>query len=199
MKPIKPKKCAICKNKFKPFQTTQRTCSIKCSLVHGRNRMLAKQDKAYKELKVKFKANDIRNQHKLTQAAFNKLRKLQEIKWFTDRGLEPECISCGKTKMDWCCGHLKTVGSSGSHRYSEDNTKLQCNRYCNMGLSGNINGNKTTRGYLQGLIDRFGRVEAKRITDSLADEVKKWQCDELIQMRKEFNAEIRKLYNVSGI
>jgi len=187
------KKCKVCTNIYKPFSTTQCVCSTACAIKHARLKAQKQADNEFKIRKREFKANDIKRQHKLTQSAFNKLRKLQELRWFKERGLEPECISCGKTNMDWCCGHLKTVGSSSSHRYSEDNTKLQCNRYCNMGLSGNINGNKTTRGYLQGLVDRFGKAEAKRITDSLTDEVKKWTCDELTLMRKGFNSEIKRL------
>ncbi len=209
------KRCKSCREYF-PFEDMQMypigaVCGSECltTLInegYEKNRLAAAKqaqkiinkqvridNKVHAERKKKFNDNDLKWQHKVTQSSFNKLRKLQEIIWFEDRGLEPECISCGKTNMDWCCGHLKTVGSSGSLRYSENNTKLQCNRYCNMGLSGNINGNKTTRGYLQGLIDRFGSVEAKRITDSLTDEVKKWTCVELIIMRKEFNVEIRRL------
>lgn len=162
-----------------------------------------KQDKKsedkFQELKAKVKANDVPKQHKLTQPVFNKMRVLQEKLWFKERGLDPECISCGKTNMDWCNGHLKTVGSSGVHRYNPINSRLQCNRYCNMALSGNINGNKTTRGYLQGLIDRFGSVEAENILEALSESpVKKWTCEELIKMRKEFNIKIRRLEDLQN-
>ena len=96
--------------------------------------------------------------------------------------------------MDWCCGHFKTRGSQRELAYDEKNTYLQCNRYCNKGLSGNINGNKTTRGYLQGLRDRFGEREAQGIIEYCEQKrVKKWTCEELIEMRKKFNAEIRRL------
>jgi hypothetical protein len=133
-------------------------------------------------------------QHDRTQAAFNKMRVLQEKLWFKERGLEPECISCGKQNMDWCCGHLKTRGSQRELAYDERNTYLQCNRYCNKGLSGNINGNKTTRGYLQGLRDRFGDECADEIIAYLERKrVKKWSWQELEEMRKRFNAEIRRL------
>ena len=73
----------------------------------GRN--IAK--KEARKAKREFNRSDLKWQHKQTQAAFNKMRVLEEIKWFTDRGLEPECISCGKKNMDWCCGHFKTFGS----------------------------------------------------------------------------------------
>jgi len=130
--------------------------SYECAAKHGqakaekaRERKAAKEAKEVKQeassRKKKFKQEDVPRQHKLTQTVFNKMRVLEEKKWFADRGLEPECISCGK-KMDWCCGHYKTVGAQGVLRYDKDNTKLQCNRNCNMMLSGNINGSKQFRG-----------------------------------------------------
>ena len=74
------------------------------------------------------------------------------------------------------------------------NTYLACNRYCNKALSGNISGNKTTRGFLVGLHERFGDKEGDRIID-YCDVVnaKKWTCEELILMRKDFNKQIREL------
>jgi len=142
-----------------------------------------------------FNRKDVRWQHKLTQKAFNRMRVLEEMKWFSDRGLEPTCISCNKPNMDWCCGHLKTVGAHGSLRYNRYNTKLQCNRYCNKGLSGNINGNKNTRGYMQGIIERFGYEIGGDIIDCCDQDTmpRKWQWEELEQMRAEFNKRIREL------
>lgn len=144
--------------------------------------------------KKDFKLSDTKEQHALTQPVFNKLRVLQEFKWFSDKGLEPECISCGKKNMDWCCGHLKTRGSQGGLRYDVLNTFLQCNRYCNMGLSGNISGNATTRGYITGLHERFGE-EAKEIIDycETNTKIKKWTGQELSEMRTSFNQQIREL------
>ena len=142
--------------------------------------------------KKEFKLNDIPYQHKLTQIAFNRMRVLQELSLFKYKEVEPECISCGKTNMDWCCGHYKTVGAHGRIRYDEKNTYLQCNRYCNMALSGNISGNKNTRGFKEGLIARFEKG-AYAIFKHLDDNchAKKWTGEELESMRKEFNAEIK--------
>lgn len=152
-----------------------------------------KKDKEFKERKAKFDLNDVPKQHKLTQTVFNRLRVLQELKWFQDRGLEPECISCGKTNMDFCCGHFKSRGAQGNLRYDVNNTFLQCNRYCNMALSGNIEGNKNTRGYKVGLVERFGEEEAKRIIDYCEEntQVKKWTGSELQELRASFNKQIK--------
>ena len=194
-------KCKVCLEPFeKTHSSLQRVCGkFSCAITDGRSqedKRLVKEHKvaraATRAAKQALYTNDVTKQLKLTQIVFNKLRKFEEIKWFRDRGLEPECISCAKTNMDWCCSHLKTVGSHSELRFDRDNTKLACNRYCNKALSGNINGNKTTRGYLVGLAERFGKVEADRIIDYCeTNQVKKWSCDELIEMRTEFNREIR--------
>jgi len=82
-------------------------------------------------------------------------------------------------------------------RFDELNTALQCNRYCNKGLSGNINGNKTTRGYLQGLRDRYGEERAREIIEYCeVDRIAEWNCEELIAMRKQWNVEIRELEKI---
>ena len=123
------------------------------------------------------------------------MRVLEEMLWFEMVGLEPTCISCNKPNMDWCCGHFKTRGAQPELRYDRKNTYLQCNKYCNSSLSGNIEGNKNTRGYKQGLIDRFGEAEAAEIVEhcenfTLLD---KWSWQELEAMRKQFNKKIRLL------
>jgi hypothetical protein len=165
----------------------------------SKKRQLAKQEKATKKKdstrKAEFKLNDVKHQHKLTQIVFNKLRVLEEKKWFEDNGLEPTCISCGKGNMDWCCGHFKTRGSQGNLRYDRMNTFLQCNRYCNMALSGNISGNKTTRGYVIGLHERFGDKKANEIIDYCTSNTqpKKWTGQELKLMRDEFNKQIKEI------
>jgi len=184
------------------MSTFTTVCSIYCANAYAIGETAKKEKKdALLSEKVNRKAlKDLNRQslswqHKQTQKSFNRMRVLQELKWFHDRGLKPQCISCAKENMDWCCGHHKTVGAEGELRYSEFNTTLQCNRYCNMGLSGNIHGNKTTRGYLQGLKDRFGEVEGQAIIDKCeahSGQVK-WSWQQLEEMRAGFNQKIREL------
>jgi hypothetical protein len=189
------KTCKVCKSEFSPRKPLQSVCNLSCAIKQSR----AKTDKARE--KVARKALDELNrrsipwQHKQTKTVFNKMRVLEELKWFKDRGLPPTCISCGKENMDWCCGHYQSVGSSSEKRYDRLNTYLQCNRYCNMGLSGNISGNKTTRGYEQGLIDRFGEDDARDIMEYCTSSKKsvKWDWQEIQLMRGEFAKRVREL------
>lgn len=192
----KLKCCAECGKYFQPYNSMQKVCSVKCAALLARKKEAKKREKQNRKDLIEFNRNDRKWQLKQTQRSFNRLRKLEEFKWFEDRGLEPECISCGKTKMDWCCGHFKTVGSSPGLRFDKKNTYLQCNRYCNSALSGNIEGNSKTRGYKKGLIERFGQEKANEIFAHCEKEHRSdWTCEELAQMRKDFNRQIRELKN----
>lgn len=153
-------------------------------------------DREAKAKKSEYYRNQLSWQHKHTQDSFNKMRRLEEFKWFKDHGIEPYCISCLKTNMDWCAGHHKTVGSSPALRYEPSNVCLQCNRNCNQSLSGNLNGTATTIGYKAGLAHRFGEEEAQRRLEWLEEhqaDKHKWTCEELEEMRKGFNERIRQL------
>ena len=190
---MKLKKCKICGKKFEPFNTLSRVCGWQCALIYAKDQDKRKEKAIARKEKKEFYDNDVKRQHNLTKTVFNRLRVLQEKEWFRKTGQRPQCISCGKENMDWCCGHFKTVASQGNLRYDTRNTYLQCNRYCNKALSGNIYGNKTTRGYIKGLYDRFGEEKAKEIIDycETQTESKKWTAQELREMRKEFNKQIR--------
>lgn len=160
--------------------------------VMAREKERNKQDKAFKtetrRRLVELNRKTIRWQHSTCKTAFNRSRVLEELYWFKSRFLEPECISCGKTNMDWCCGHYKTVGASGNLRYDRKNTFLQCNKYCNESLSGNISGNANTRGYTRGLIDRFGLEEGGEIIEyceTNQSKTNKWTCEQVEGIKME--------------
>jgi hypothetical protein len=192
------KKCRACPNKFEPFNSLQVACSVGCARKVARKQIEKKAEKAAKQARAErreFNRRDLNWQHKQCQRVFNRMRVLEELQWFRERGMEPECISCGKTHMDWCCGHFKTRGAQSNLRYDRRNTFLQCNKYCNESLSANIEGTKTTRGYKQGLVDRFGKAEARRIIDHCETNTApvKWDWQELEALRKQWSQRIRDL------
>jgi len=197
------KKCRQCRKLFKPVNSLNIACGFECAVKLAQtpkgkdHRLKAVKRENKADLKL-LNRKSLPWQHKLTQKAFNKMRTLEELVWFKEKGIEPHCISCGGKAMDWCCGHFKTVGSQGRLRYDRKNTYLQCNRYCNMGLSGNISGNKNTKGYQQGLLDRFGCSDGQEIIDyceSNTDTIK-WEWQKLEAMRSEFNEKIRELEKI---
>ena len=162
------------------------------------------QSKAKKEKKKvdaafdkKVKDNDFPRQLKLTQKIFNKMRVMQEKDWFSRRGIKPYCISCGNElgNDQWANGHFKTVGGHPELRFDPKNNFIQHNQRCNLRLSADIDGTKTTIGYKKGLIHRFGQEEGQAILDYCEryHEPKNYTCDDLIKMRKKFSKEIRRL------
>jgi hypothetical protein len=165
------------------------------------------QAKAKADIKVKKKADrkavkdfnrsDLKWQHKQTQPVFNRMRVLEEKLWFQERGMAPECISCGNPlgSDQWCCGHFKTRGAQSGLRYDRKNTFLQHNHRCNMNLSGDIEGSKNTRGYKKGLLERFGKDEGQAIIDYCEAHTApvKWAWQDIEEMRKEFAKRVREL------
>ena len=127
-----------------------------------------KEKKARREArrrKIKFYANDVNHQLTITQRVFNRMVKLEKIAEALRAGKNPVCISCGKPFTfdqihDFAAGHYKTVGAHEELRFNTLNVELQCNRYCNKGLSGNINGNKNSHGYMVGLAYKYGEDAA---------------------------------------
>lgn len=200
-------KCKHCKQ-YKPREVIIRInsgnfCGESCVLAFAlKNKHKGRkiiENKAKKEHRERLKAvKPLSHWEDLTQTAFNKMRVLEERLWFQQAGLESECISCGKNNMDWCCGHFKSRGASSELRYDRMNTHLQCNYYCNRNLSGNIHGTKTTRGYIEGLKQRFGEDEAQEIIDYCESDkqVKRWTMEELKEMRSEYYERIRLLESI---
>jgi len=195
------KSCKRCK-KFVPADSVVKNnlgtyCSVDCmfNLKDDNSELIAKGKKIRRKLAAKelreLNRNTMSWQEALTQKAFNEMRRNEELLWFAERGLIPTCISCGKPKGGdvWACGHLKTQGSNSRLRFDRLNTYLQHNKRCNSDLSGDIYGTSTTHGYLSGLKLRFGDEEGQRIIDYCESNNApiKRTCEELEEMRKEFN------------
>lgn len=163
---------------------------MKCAIEQGKAKTLAKEKKQYREAKKKLKSH--REKMDDVQPIFNEMRRLQEYKWFKDRGLEPVCISCQKPlgNDQWCAGHFYTRGEHTNIRFDTMNVYLQHNKRCNKERSGDI------ENYKIGLAVRFGEDEARRIMDYCernAKAIKRFTDEELAELRKQWRAEIRRL------
>lgn len=187
------KTCKHCEKKYVPRDNAgsfERWCSADCAFELAnsaleRKRANAKANEAKKlraekkqtaKEKLELKRKDLSRQKRLTQKVFNKMRVIEEKLWYYRQGLQPVCISCNKPNMDWCCGHFKSRGSFPELALDPLNTWLQCNYYCNKSLSANINGNKTSHGYIAGLKLRLGEEDGQAIIDYLEvrQPAKKW-------------------------
>jgi len=157
LKAKKSKKCKFCKAEFSPFNTLQITCSIPCSIKY----VNVKTDKEFKKKARKdrktFNNNDRKYLLDKAQIACNKYIRLRDFN-------EP-CISCGTTKPDiqYCAGHFKTRGARPDLRFNELNIFKQCNKHCNLSLSGNIGE------YRPRLIDKIGIDKVEWLDTNLTD------------------------------
>ncbi len=201
------KKCSYCKVKKEITINTPiyNFCSFDCASsmakdkqakqkqkqINKAKQVRAKEIKANRKAVVELNRKTIKWQHKQTQPRFNLLRRLQELKWFSDRGLEPVCISCRKPlgNDQWCNGHFKSVGANGRLRYDCKNSYLQHNNNCNKHKSGDATQ------YEIGLIDRFGEEEGRSIINYCEENnspIKRtWQ--DIEELRREFNKQIKEL------
>ncbi len=72
-------RCKVCKAKFEPKYFLQKACfNPACLAEWSKLDREKKADDKFKVKKKEFILNDLPNQHKLTQATFNKLRVLEE-------------------------------------------------------------------------------------------------------------------------
>ena len=120
---------------------------------------------------------------KLTQGVFNEFIRLR------DAG--DGCISCGTTSnIQYCAGHFRTRGAAGHLRYDELNVHKQCNKRCNLELSGNI------AGYRPGLIKKIGLKAVISLENN--NTLKSWEREELELIRKKYRKQLKELEHEKG-
>lgn len=178
-KPIKPKKCKICKLQFTPTKPLQQVCGFECALELAKNKRIKTVKKEVKEAKQRLKSRS--DWLKETQVIFNKYIRL--------RDQNDGCISCGsKSAYAYHAGHYRSIGSAGHLRFHELNCHRQCSA-CNTHLSGNL------INYRLGLIRKIGihAVEALESDNATV----KLNIEEIKVIKQQFSAKIKTL-NLDG-
>lgn len=174
---VKLKKCAICKQPFQLFRSLQKCCSHQCALKLAVINREKDERRDHKKAKDKLKTKG--EWAKEAQTAFNR--------YIRARDHELPCVSCGTEKPDvqYAAGHYFTVGGHPELRYNLFNVNKQCNKNCNMELSGNI------AAYRVGLVEKIG-IENMEWLES-KHEPKKYTIDELKEIKQGFNQWAREL------
>lgn len=182
------KKCKICLEWFRPFNTIQATCcKPKCVLEYNRQLAQKRSDREHRKDKERIKPrNQVRAE---AQAAFNAFIRLR------DDGLP--CISCGEADLPeqfggaWDCGHYLTVGAHPELRFEELNACRQC-KSCNAGaakFSGK--GRTVQQNYRKRLIMRIGLDKVEWLEGP--HEPKKYSVDDLREIKAEYQRKSREL------
>jgi len=111
-----------------------------------------------------------------TQKVFNEFIRLRDV----DEG----CISCGtRRSVQFCAGHFRTRGAAGHLRFDEGNVHKQCNKNCNLSLSGNI------ANYRPRLIKKIGLEAVEALEND--NKPKSWTREELSDLRKHYRQLIK--------
>lgn len=179
MKPsdLKTRKCKQCPERFIQYRTTQIVCSPKCALELAQAKRLKLERRELRERK--FKAKTLSQWLKEAERWVNRYVRLSQFGY--------PCISCGTTdpNIQYAAGHFRTVKAAPQLRFNLDNIHLQCNRLCNMALSGNL------LEYRKGLVIKIGidRVEALENNN----QIYRYTIDEAKVIIAEFKIECKKL------
>lgn len=190
------KRCRYCKKYFPSDQMININGSNYCSMDHviaqatkdkNHNAEVAKKarSKEASQKKKEFNENDYRYQYKLTLARCRRLANL------LDAHLGCICCDAPRNGVQFCGGHYKTAGGNPELALDLRNIHGQRNKTCNEQKSGNIEGDKHSHGFTEGLRRRYGQ----ELVDWLdgPHEMKQNTPQSLIAYRKEVNAEIRRL------
>lgn len=160
-KEIKPKACAICRADFTPYKTTDRVCSLSCSIIFQANKQKEKLEKDTSQDK---KASEL---IKVVSRIFNRYIRLR------DKG--SQCITCPTilpqdiSKFD--AGHCFGTGAYPELRYNIKNVNGQC-RVCNQDKGGEY------ETYRENLPTRIGQDEYDAL-ERLKNKPRKYQVYEL--------------------
>jgi len=175
----KLKSCRVCKTKFTPYSSTAVACSLDCAKTVAKE---VEAKKARKRLKVgREKLKTLSDHLNEAQTACNSYVR------YRDRSLP--CISCGTNKpnIQYCAGHYKTRGAHSALRFHPFNINKQCNKNCNLQLSGNISN------YRPKLIEKIGISqvewlegphEAQNYTISDAKEIRAYYKEQLKTLKE---------------
>jgi hypothetical protein len=180
-KPLKQRKCKICRNLFTKTKPFQSVCGIDCSIavaLKTRDKIVKAQDKVKRE-KLKSRSDWIKE----AQTATNRFVRNRDI------ALGYGCISCGSPFRGvyggaFDAGHFRSTGSAPHLRFFTKQIALQCVK-CNRHLGGNAVEMR------KGLVNRLGLREVELI-ESMQGEGR-WSIDYLKRLKQVMNKRANRL------
>lgn len=136
-KPLKNKKCKVCKAEYQPGMAMQIVCGVSCALELNKlraeksvERMKKEDAKSLRELKEKVKPRS--KWLSEAQSVVNRYVRLRDA--------HLGCVSCDKPADwhgQWHASHFRSVGAAPQLRFNLNNIQKSCSM-CNNHLSGNI-------------------------------------------------------------
>lgn len=176
---MKQRKCATCSEPFTPQRMGQIACSPRCAY------QTVERKKA-----TKYKLETARRRKEMLdndKGHWEKNARIACHMYIRARDRELGCISCGVNKLSvqYAAGHYRPSGVNSALRFDERNIHKQCNRFCNMGLSGNL------IEYRKGLIKKLGADVVEWLDNN--HETKRWTIDELKEIESHYRKKLKEL------
>ena len=174
MKPIKPKKCRICKELFTPFRPLQVCCTAGCAIELAQKARTRKEAIEHTQAKERIKT---RGDHaKEAQAAFNA--------YIRARDADLPCVSCGRHSGQRHASHFYATSIRPNLRFDESNVHASCAQ-CNKWMHGNL------IPYRVELLNRIGKEELGRLDADI--EPKHYSIEELKNIKDLYKKKIKVL------
>lgn len=174
---MKIKKCRHCKTVYQPYSTTQKACSVPCSIELVKADKERKRKREISQMRSDLRENDKSWHMKATQKAFNEYIRLR------DKDLP--CISCQRHhRGQYHAGHFKTIGANPELRFTESNCHKQC-APCNNHKSGDI------ANYRINLVEKIGLEQVEWLEGP--HDPKNYIIADLKEIRAHYKALIKSL------
>ena len=173
--------CKACKTKFEPqYNTIQPTCSIKCAIDYAND----------KNLKERRKDTRKRKQALKTRSDWLREAEMACNAYIVYRDRNDPCISCGTMKPDiqYAAGHYKTKGAHPELRFHPMNIHKQCNKNCNLHLSGNISN------YRPKLIEKIGISQVEWLEGP--QQPQNWTIEDAKEIKQYYKEQLKYLKSV---
>ena len=149
---MKTCKAQSCRQKFEPWNSLQKACSVECSLEVARQEQ---QDKEKRQIEAARKADRQRLDELKPRAKHLKEAQQAFNTYIRERDRDQPCISCGTYRAgQFHAGHYRTTKAAAELRFNELNCQKQCAQ-CNTFDSGNI------IEYRINLIQRIGQANVE--------------------------------------
>lgn len=177
MKPVKPKKCSICKREFIPRSSTAKVCSMDCAIEHSKI-IASKQQAKNAQIERATHRESISNARPLSWY----IRRAQTVlnRYILIRDANDGCISCGtRTASQYHAGHYIPT-TRAIHRFNPSNIHKQCLK-CNNYLHGNLTA------YKPNLVAKVGKGIVENLEAS-QHILKRWTREELTAIWNEYKA-----------
>lgn len=185
-KKLKQKKCRECNDDFTPWNSTQVCCCATCAIDYIKRKQEAGLQRDIKRFK-QIESKEIRQRKEKLKSRSDHLREAQIAcnAYIRERDKNKPCISCGTTKPDiqYAAGHYKTRGSHPALRFHPFNLNKQCNKNCNLHLSGNI------AEYRPRLIEKIGLDNVEWLEGP--HQAQNWSIDDIKEIKAFYKEQLK--------